>query len=266
MNSLTHDPIQMLWVRGELSRMEILSVKSFLANGHPVHFYTYDSPRNLPAAAQVYDAAAIVPRELAPAKPGAPFSVGTMASFSDYFRYLLLLERGGWWSDLDVVCLRPWQFPQPALTASTDEFDSGRIANNFVLHFPPVHPVMAACVAVLRHIDLAQVGGDRTGPLLLHQILSEQNQRDLMLPPSVFAPVPWNAAFQFVRPLWQRFTFGELKQRLRRPHLSCRYTRDTVGIHLWHDTWRHAGRDKHAFYPRSCLYERLQRRYNPAMP
>ena len=32
------------------------------------------------------------------------------AGFSNYFRYTLLLERGGWWVDTDLICLRPFDF------------------------------------------------------------------------------------------------------------------------------------------------------------
>jgi hypothetical protein len=253
----------MLWVRGDLSRMELLSVRSFLAHGHVVHLYTYEPPANAPAAVEIFDADAIVPRHLAPERPGLPFTGGTMGSFSDYFRYHLLLARGGWWSDLDVVCLRPWQLDESALTASTEEFSTGLIANGFVLRFPPGHPVAAACVAALHDVDLATVGIDRTGPQLLDSILTEQSRRDLIFPRTVFAPVPWNASDRLLQPFWRFFSPGELKNRLRRPHLSSRFSPATLAVHLWNETWRHAGRDKNAIYPRTCLYERLQRRYNP---
>jgi len=259
----TLDPMQVLWVRGDLSRLELLSLRSFLAQGHPVHLYTYESPRNVPAQVQVFDAAGIVPASLSPLRPAAPFSKGSMGAFSDYFRYHLLQARGGWWSDLDVVCLRPWRFAEPELTASSEELGYGRVANPYVLRFPPRHPVINACVDALASADLTTLGIDRTGPLLLNRVLHEQNQTALMMPPDVFGPVPWNASFQLVRSFWQRLSLDEMKQRLRRPHLSIRFTPATVAIHLWNETWRHAGRDKNAVYPRSSLYESLQRRYSP---
>jgi hypothetical protein len=257
-------PIQMLWVRGDLSRLEQLSLRSFLAHGHPVHLYSYEPPRHIPAAVHLHPAGDIVPAAIAPLGPSAPFAPGSLGAFSDYFRYLLLQARGGWWSDLDVVCLRPWRFARAALTASSEELGFGRKANGYVLRFPPAHPVINACVDALRSADLRTLGIDRTGPLLLNRVLHEQQQTALMLAPEVFGPVPWNASFQLVRSLRERLSLDELKQRLRRPHLSIRRTSATVAVHLWHETWRHAGRDKHATYPRSCLYERLQRRYNPA--
>ena len=72
-------PVQMLWVRGSLSRLELLSVRSFLAQGHPVHLYTYDAPDNLPSGVSVLPAEEIVPAELAPLNPVAPFAKGSMS-------------------------------------------------------------------------------------------------------------------------------------------------------------------------------------------
>jgi len=33
--------------------------------------------------------------------------------FSDLFRYKLLYEHGGWWVDMDVTCLKPFDFSEP---------------------------------------------------------------------------------------------------------------------------------------------------------
>src|SRR5206468_3047474 len=38
---------------------------------------------------------------------------GSLAAFSDLFRYRLLLDQGGWWVDADVFCLKPFDFTAP---------------------------------------------------------------------------------------------------------------------------------------------------------
>ncbi|MEO9964296.1 MAG: glycosyltransferase [Reichenbachiella sp.] len=38
---------------------------------------------------------------------------GSVAGFSDIFRYKLLYEMGGWWTDMDITCLRPLDFEAP---------------------------------------------------------------------------------------------------------------------------------------------------------
>ena len=35
-----HSPVQMLWVGGQLTTLERLSLTSWLAHGHEVHLYT----------------------------------------------------------------------------------------------------------------------------------------------------------------------------------------------------------------------------------
>jgi mannosyltransferase OCH1-like enzyme len=47
----------------------------------------------------------------------------TYAGFANFFRYKLLLERGGWWVDLDVVCLKSFRFLSEYVFAS--EIDTG---------------------------------------------------------------------------------------------------------------------------------------------
>ena len=42
----------------------------------------------------------------------------TNSGFSNFFRYKLLLERGGWWVDADMVCLRPFAFDKEHVFAS----------------------------------------------------------------------------------------------------------------------------------------------------
>ncbi len=257
------DPIQVLWVRGNLSRMEQLSIHSFLAHGHPVHFYSYEPGDNLPAGVVVHDAAKIVPEALAPGTDKTAFSKGSYGAFSDFFRYNLLFTNGGWWADLDVVAIRPWSnFPE-VVAASTEEKGHGRIANGFVMRFPAGHEVMRRCLEAIPLERLPQMGIDETGPLLLHKILEVSGVKSHCQPPHVFAPVPWNASWQLLRAWRERLSVGELKQRLRRPHLSMRFRPDTAAIHLWNEMWKQEGYNKAKCYSRSCLYEKLQRKYNP---
>ncbi len=258
------DAIQMLWVRGPLSRLEILSLRSFLAHGHPVHLHTYECPPNLPAGVTVCDASEVVEERWVPSGEAGAFSKGTLGAFSDLFRYHLLHQRGGWWSDLDVVALKPWRGFAEVVAASTVERGYGRVANGFVLRFPAGHPVMAKCAESVPRERISSMGIDETGPLLLNRVLGAEGVARHCVAAEVFAPVPWNAGWQLLRPAWRRWTPSEWKQRLRRPHLSMRFRRGTVGVHLWNETWRAQGLDKNARQTRTCLYERLQRRFNPA--
>lgn len=256
------EPIQMLWVRGNLSRMELLSVRSFLAQGHPVHLYTYDAPSNTPSGVDLKDAGEVVPAALAPATAKTPFAKGSMGAFSDYFRYQLLHQRGGWWCDMDVVAIKPWSGFPDFVAASTHEKGYGQIANGFALRAKVGDITVGNCLRALGGKELSDLDISETGPLLLNQVLGEDGVKQYCQAPEVFGPVPWNAGWQLLRPLRKRFTLEEFKQRVRRPHLSMRFTKKTVAVHLWNETWRAAGWDKNASYDSTCLYEKLQRRYN----
>jgi hypothetical protein len=256
------EPIQMLWVRGDLSRMELLSLRSFLAQGHPVHLYTYAAPSNVPDGIVLKDAGEVVPALLAPAADRVPFGKGSMGAFSDYFRYQLLYQRGGWWCDMDVVAIKPWTgFPE-FVAVSTYEQGYGQIANGYALRANPGDEILGRCLDALKDQKLSELDISDTGPLLLNKVLGPEGVRRHCQQPEVFGPVPWNAGWQLLRPLRKRFTIEELKQRLRRPHLSMRFTRRTVAVHLWHETWRAAGWNKADRHDSTCLYEKLQRRFN----
>ena len=104
--------VQSIWL-GPLSVMERLVIASFGANGHEFHLYTYDQLDDLPGGAVLKDA-----REVLPAKWVLRDSRGSFAGFSDVFRYKLLLEKGGWWVDMDTVCLQPWRFDGTSTSSS----------------------------------------------------------------------------------------------------------------------------------------------------
>src|SRR5437879_6295287 len=106
--------IQGLWIGPELSVMEQLSISSFLLNQHEYHLYVYDEPRNVPLGAVVRDAAEILP----PSRIFQYKHFPTYAGFANFFRYKLLLERGGWWADTDTICLKPFDFPEQHVFAS----------------------------------------------------------------------------------------------------------------------------------------------------
>src|SRR5437870_1345057 len=102
----TNKIVQGLWIGPELSVMEQLSVASFMRNGHEYHLYVYDDVKNIPAGTVIKDASEILPASRIFQYKHFP----TYAGFSNFFRYKLLLERGGWWIDTDTVCLKPFDF------------------------------------------------------------------------------------------------------------------------------------------------------------
>ena len=120
--------IQMFWHGPALSRIEQLSMMSFMRNGHPVHLYVYEEPQGVPDGVRVMNAAEILPRSSLFLHRRRQ----SVAHFADWFRYRLLFARGGLWADTDMVCLQPFDYPSPVVFAWQDD----RHLNNAVLGLP----------------------------------------------------------------------------------------------------------------------------------
>ncbi len=106
-----------LWIGKSLSSIELLCIKSFFANGHEFHLWAYDIiETKLPEGVIIEDASEIIPREQVFCYKNTNqfgHGKGSYAGFSDIFRYKLLYEHGGWWVDMDVTCLKPFDFEEP---------------------------------------------------------------------------------------------------------------------------------------------------------
>lgn len=108
-----------LWIGSSLSPLELLTIHSFTEHGHDFHLWVYGELNvSLPKNVFLKDANTIIPeaqvfrKKLADPKLG--IGKGSFGSpFSDLFRYKLLYEKGGWWVDMDVTCLKPFNFSEP---------------------------------------------------------------------------------------------------------------------------------------------------------
>ena len=142
--------VQGLWVGGRLSALERLCIRSYCAHGHEFHLYHYDELRNVPRVdgLRLMNADEILPRT-------AMFNhrKGRVIYFADQFRYALLSKRGGWWMDMDTVCLRPLDFAADVVLAGPG---NGRHLWNWILKFPPGHPLTGAIADSYSDVDRIQ--------------------------------------------------------------------------------------------------------------
>ena len=96
---------QSFWYGGGLSPYEFLCLKSFIDCGHAFDLYTYDPDLAVPAGVQVRDASELIDRSEVFVYQPEGFGKGSPSAFSNLFRSKLMVEKGGWWTDTDVVCL-----------------------------------------------------------------------------------------------------------------------------------------------------------------
>lgn len=104
-NNIVHG----LWINGQLSAMENLCIASFLDKGYLFQLWTYDaSTKAIVDGVEYKDANEIIPSDRAFQYQNTNqygHGKGSWAGFSDIFRYELLYQKGGWWTDMDITCL-----------------------------------------------------------------------------------------------------------------------------------------------------------------
>ncbi|MEO8192505.1 MAG: glycosyltransferase [Gemmatimonadales bacterium] len=218
--------------------MEQLSLASFLANGHEYHLYAYEPIRNVPGGVTMMDASEILPRSRA-----FQYSQhATWAGFANFFRYKLLLERGGWWADTDLICLRTFDFPEDYVFSS--EFSVGRqMVNIGAIKSPAGSDVMAYPWEVCQTKDPTKLVWGETGPELMEEAVEKFSMQRYVRDWKTFCPIGFRA--------WRVLMNPDVDE----PESS------TYAIHLWHEMWRAAKQDKNTHYHPASLYERLRRRY-----
>ena len=176
--------IQGLWIGPELSIMEQLSIASFLANGHDYHLYVYDDVKGIPSGTIIKEANSILPSSDIFQYTGRP----SFAGFSNFFRYKLLLERGGWWADADIVCLRPFDFADEFVFAS--EISKGvAVVTSGIIKAPAGSEAMAYAWEVCQSKSPEQLVWGETGPRLIAEAVARFGLEQYAQPPYVFSPL-----------------------------------------------------------------------------
>ena len=223
-----------LWI-GQLSPLEQRCLKSFVAHGHPYHLYTYEPIDNVPDGVVLQDAAQILPQSLIFRNQNG-LGKGSLAAFSDLFRYKLLLERGGWWVDTDVFCLKPFDFTAPYVFGSEDK----PVASG-VLKMPRGSQLAQRCFEMASQIDSATIVWNELVAIL------ERNVRQLklmryVLPAKTFSPIVWSDVPDYVRGV-KNFV----------------PSRRSYSVHLYNEMWRRNGLDKAGSYPPASVINVLCR-------
>ncbi len=137
-----------LWIKGALSPLEQLTVYSFIEQGYDFHLWTYDLPElyNEIPKLLIRDAREIIPEaDVFSYKESNQFGhgKGSFAGFSDIFRYRLLYLHGGWWVDMDVTCLKRFNFQTDYVFRKSKQKDDFVVGN--IMHVPRGTSLMLRC-------------------------------------------------------------------------------------------------------------------------
>lgn len=236
--------IQSLWVGNELSKMEQLCIKSFLDNGHPFHLYAYNEITGLPDGVVVKDANEILP-EMSVFKYK---DRDTYSGFANMFRYKLLLEKGSFWVDMDIVCIEAFEFDTEYVFASVRNHASLPEITNFIIKAPANSPIMESCYQSALCLAPENTYWGMTGPKLIAKKVIEFGLESFITEPDVFAPV-----------IWQNFRFLISSDW---PGLEKEQIRKVKAVHLWNEMWRLNGVGKNTTFNPDCVYEQLKNVYD----
>jgi Glycosyltransferase sugar-binding region containing DXD motif len=230
--------IQGLWIGPELSVMEQLSIKSFLYHGHPYHLYIYEDVRNIPAGTVMKDANTILPASMIFQYTREK----SYAGFANFFRYKLLLDKGGWWADMDTVCLKPFDFEAAYVFSSEPLYVHGPdVLNSGIIKTPAGSAIMAYTWQVCQSKNPAELRWGETGPQLMQAAVQKFALESYIKPSTVFCPFNWIE--------WENVLKADM---------TWDFDPATHAVHLWNEMWRRAGRNKNQSYHPHCLYEELK--------
>ena len=264
--------VQGLWVGGRLSALERLCVRSYCAHGHEFHLYHYDELHNVP---RIDGLRLINAEEILPHTAVFRHRKGSLAYFADRFRFELLRQCGGWWADMDTVCVRPLDIG--AQVAFSRDFKPKRLWNG-MLKFPARHFLAEAIADACANVNRINPWDDARAAFtkLQRKLMFWRDSRryvrgrdgggmiGLMSAVRHFALdkhiLPLTTFFLPGNPLGREvvtsagFDFDRILSA--QPDLRC--------VHLCNTHLRNDGVDKDGDYPADSLYGSLKRRYPEA--
>lgn len=233
--------VNSFWWGPRLTNLEKVCISSFLQNGIDYNLYVYDEPLGVPPNVTLKDAGAILPRaRVFPYKAG-DFNIGSISGFTNLFRYTLINELGGWWTDTDHCCIR--LFPCASemyfqVPAKEGEFC---IASSFFAA-PAQSPVLRHCLDVFSQKDVTRIVHGETGPRLLTESVLQCGKKDDVSNHELFFPIGW---WDYERLLLDETLSLE----------SC------FTVHFFNAMITAAKFDKDAVYPAESPFERLKKRF-----
>ena len=268
---MSTDIAQFLWVEGSLSIMEQLCLNSFLRNGYEVHLYTYKPVGNIPDGVVTLPAVEILPDiDVFKSLDFAGRSTSYTA-LADLFRLELLYQRGGWWFDMDMICLQHMLPPVPFTVASTWEGEFGECACNCAIWGPKGD----SSIGELRHQAMRLALEKRSmlrfgeiGIFLLQSLIKNYSLERHVAPWWEFCPYPWRLVHRLAQRNAKEFIVDRLRDVKHRvwqkvdPNFKAAYPRsNSRTIHFHNEIWKASNLPKdEAYFPLSPV-EVLKRRY-----
>lgn len=142
--------IHFVWIGEDLPLMGQLSIKLFQKHGFTPHLWSYNKILNVPDGVVPREASEILGKDsiftfqgFAPGLENG--GKGSVSHWSDIFQLKLLQKYGGWYSQLDVACLK---VPEPCEYYFA-QHGRPEICNTFIMRTPKGAPFLEDCITEL---------------------------------------------------------------------------------------------------------------------
>jgi len=181
-----------LWYGSELGELEKLCIDSWIENGYKFRLWLYEDIE-VPKDVIVKNANHIVSFDQY-FTYSEGHTVGTPVAFSNLFRTQLLYKLGGLYVDLDVLCLKPYEFNERFVFS--EQVDSGwdyHVATCILYSENKGERVfedwsdwiLAKKNKTITHGDL--------GPNLFTKLIINNKLQKYVLPKDYFCPIDWQS-------------------------------------------------------------------------
>ena len=257
-----------------LSNLERLCIYSFCANGHDFRLWTYYDVDNVPTDTApgkviIGDAESVLP------KSKMFFAKSDLATFSDWFRWELMRQIGGWWADMDMVALRPIDFADDVMLGK-EAYGS---INPAFMKFPKGHYFAEAIAGACANPNKIVPWDTRKRWLrkMLRRILFWQKSHSWLSrgegggPGACALAARHFGVFDVAKPAWIstyilfqhiNFLFDE---ELHQAGLLQPILQNCYAMHFWSNILSKEGIDRNGQFPPNSPFEILKRRYLPEL-
>ena len=246
--------IQSLWIGPSLSKLEILSIKSFIDNGHIYHLYTYDKVEGIPEGVEVKDGNEIISKNKI-----FRYKNGSISAFSNLFRFVLLYKKGGYWVDTDLICVKKLPFKENDIVISSEPYKDYKTSTptSSLLKIPKNHYIALAGIVVLNGFKQAILDGRMgwgAGPTTVKLLVQKYNLSNNIL--------NWTGICSCSCEDYKSIFYPNLEFNSNVIKTLKNIPESMYCIHLWNEMLRQGGIDKNGSFEKNSLYEEMKEKHN----
>jgi mannosyltransferase OCH1-like enzyme len=237
----TRDEVRAFWAGPRLSPYEELSLLSFIATGARVLLYSNDMTLRVPGGVELIDVNELLPQQTR----SFAYEDGDrcLTPHSDLFRYTAVERFGGWYFDLDIVCIQD-KLPQSKIYIARESDD---LVNAAVMKFPAQSPILTAAIDETRRL-WPTAGRLTIGPELFTRLTGEFALDHLVRPRSSAYEIGTTDILSMFDPDARE----QLEERVAQSDF----------VHLWNEIWRRIRIPKAYGPPEGCFLDGLFRRFD----